>query len=281
MTTDVRPIVNADLLRCLPSRLTDRDRYIVRLLGEHTVLTSQQIADIGFTSQRVAERRMEQLYRLRVVDRVRPIWRPGSAPYHWLLDEAGAAVVAAERGAEVSELGWNRRRVLASIMSGQRLAHLVGVNGFFTALIRSARGSGGNQRLAKWWSERRCARHWRHLVEPDGFGVWVDGSTRLSFLLEYDCGTERPGSRLAAKLPGYARLAAADSSDLRWWLLFRFPGRQREENMRRALAGAAVPVATAVLVPGETPAGPAWLPLAWPSSARRLTLGELGGATPR
>jgi hypothetical protein len=273
MTADPRPIVNADLLRTLPGRLTDRDRYIIRLLGEHTVLTSNQIGDIGFTNQRVAERRMQQLYRLRVVDRVRPIWRPGTAPYHWLLDEAGAVVLAADRGIQVRDLGWNRRRVLDSIMSGQRLAHLVGVNGFFTALIRTARGSDSQQRLAKWWSERRCAAQWRGVVEPDGFGVWIDGRARVPFLLEFDCGTERPGTRLAAKLPGYARLAAADAT--RWWLLFRFPGRQREENMRRALAGAAVPVATTSPAAGETPAGPVWLPLTWPSSARRVTLGAL------
>lgn len=279
MTADVRPIVNADLLRALPSRLTDRDRYIVRLLGAHTVLTSAHICDVGFSNQRVAERRMQQLYRLRLVDRVRPIWRPGSSPYHWLLDEAGAAVLAAERGIEVSELSWNRRRVLASVMGGQRLAHLVGVNGFFTALIRSARTSGGQQRLAKWWSERRCIAEWGKLVEPDGFGVWTDGSQAVTFLLEFDCGTERPGSRLAAKLPGYAKLAAADTT--RWWLLFRFPGPQREANMRRALADAAVPVATAVLAPGETPAGPIWLPLTLPSSAPRLRLGALASELPQ
>ena len=62
------------------------------------------------------------LYELRVVDRFRPQrWR-GSAPYHWVLDAAGAAVIAAEREVDVATLTWRRDRPLA-LQASTSLAH--------------------------------------------------------------------------------------------------------------------------------------------------------------
>ena len=78
------------------------------------------------------------------------------------------------------------------------------------------------------------------------------------FLVEYDNGTERL-DRLAAKLDGYARLAAAAGHPN--WVLFTFPGPRREAEARRVLAHPDVPVATAARTPGAAPDGAVWLPV--------------------
>jgi len=89
----------------------------------------------------------------------------------------------------------------------------------------------------------------------------------ISFLLEYDTGTEHLGV-LAGKLDGYYVLAAG----LAWHeqaspvLLFCFGSPRREQAARRALAAsrdaATLRIATTALDPRTTsPAGPVWLPL--------------------
>ena len=254
----------------LAARLTDRDRLILELLAEHRVLTTGQLADATFGSVRRSEARLAQLHDLGLLDRFRPRAVSGSAPYHWILATLGAAVVAANRGSDVADLGWRADRALA-VARSQHLAHLVGVNGVFTALLRAAR-TNPRYALPEWWSERRCAAEWGELVRPDGYGLWIDDTARVPFLLEYDTGSE-PLGRLAAKLPGYADLATATGRPS--WLLFVFPTSRREADSRRALAGSAVPVATGAQ--GATaqhwdPAGPTWLPL---PGDRRLRLAEL------
>jgi hypothetical protein len=60
------------------------------------------------------------------------------------------------KGASLSELDW-RKGLLIDLAASQRLAHLVGSNGVFTALIRSARrrpgarGGAGRRLLASLW----------------------------------------------------------------------------------------------------------------------------------
>jgi hypothetical protein len=252
--------VDDRLLLSLPARLTDRDRLLIRLLAEHQVLTTPQITDIGFCSQRRTESRLAQLYHLRVLDRFRPLTRTGSAPFHWLLDEAGAAVLAAEQGRTASEVGWRRDKTQA-LRTNQHLRHLVGTNGVFTALIRTARGH-PDRALALWWPERRCAAEWGEVVRPDGYGIWQESGRRVGLLLEYDRGTEALG-RLAGKLGGYTELLAAAGAPTP--VLFVFLTADREAQARRVLTAeasrAAVPVATSVLTPGQSAADQVWLPL--------------------
>jgi hypothetical protein len=256
-------------LRALAGRMTERDRLVCRLLFEHRVLTTRQVADVGFGHLRKAQERLVVLYRFEVVDRFRPRSWAGTGPYHFTLGPAGAAVVAAERGVEVAALGW-RRDAAAGLATSQQLGHLVGVNGFFTALVRSAR-QGRASRLAVWWSERRCAAAWGEVARPDGYGVWAEASQRVPFLLEYDNGTERL-ARLAAKLAGYAELARAAGHPT--WVLFRFPSAGREAAARRVLAHADVAVATAVLAPGAAPDAAVWLAVG--DTGPRCRLGALG-----
>lgn len=250
-------------------RLTQRDRTICRLLYEHRVLTTSQIADVGFASLRKAQERMALLHRLEVADHFRPRSWAGTGPYHHTLGPAGAAVIAAERGVEVRDLPW-RRDAATALAASQRLGHLVATNGFFTALLRTCRRHPGSE-LAEWWSEQRCAAVWGKVVRPDGYGVWVEDDRRLPFLLEYDCGTERL-ARLEAKLPGYARLARAAKHPT--WVLFCFTSPAREAAARKVLRHPAVPVATAVVERGATPDGPLWLALSDSGRRRLVDLGH-------
>jgi hypothetical protein len=262
-----RPRVDDRHLLRVVSHLTERDRVLVRLLFDHRVLTSLQVCDVAFLSVRRAEARLHALYELRVVDRFRPHQYPGSAPYHWVLDQAGAAVIAAERGVDVKELLWRHERAMA-LQDSLGLRHRVGCNGFFTALLREARGA-SDGRLGTWWSASYCAAQWGELARPDGYGVWLEGGARVPFILEYDRGTES-GPRLAEKLPGYRRLLSVAVCPT--WLLFRFESTRREVEARRALVEAPLTTATAVLARGSSPTGAIWLPL---HSSKRLRLAEL------
>jgi hypothetical protein len=221
--------IDARLLAVV-GRLTERDRTICRLLDDHRVLTTPQVADVGFTGERRARMRLAELYALDIVDRFRPQSWGSPAPFHWVLGPLGAALVAAETGVDLSDLSW-RRTLAHDLAASQRLAHLVGLNGFFTGLLRSARTR---------------------------YGIWTEHGTALPFLVEYDNGTE-PLDRLAAKLSGYARLAAAAGHPN--WVLFSFPSPRRERDARRVLDHPGVPVATAWRAPGTVADAAIWLPV--------------------
>lgn len=256
------------------SRITERDRQLCRLLLDHQVLTTHQIQQICFTSQRRTELRLGQLRQLRVLDRFRPLVARGSAPQHWVLDSLGAVLLAAERGVQVSELSWRRDKTIAVANSAQ-LPHLVGTNGLFCSLLAAARHQPDRQ-LALWWPARRCAARWGSFARPDGYGVWVENDRRVAFLLEHDRGSE-PAGRLADKVERYARLFAVTEEQV--WVLFDFPGPGREAQARRALARPGVPVATAVVAAGQSAADAVWLPIETGGQAqpggRRLRLAEL------
>jgi hypothetical protein len=250
----------------LAGRLTDRDRMLCRLLHEHRVLTTGQLADLAFPNTDTAEHRLVILHRLGIVDRFRPHRRHGSAPYHYVLGPTGAVLLAAEQGITVSQLGWRRDRVLG-LATSQHLAHLVGVNGFFSALARAARRQPGAV-LVAWWPAQRCAARWGSLIRPDAYGRWrQQGVGEVDFFLEYDRGTE-PTARLAAKLTGYADLAQV--TGIATLLLVWLPTPAREAAARRVLLHPAVRVATAA---PRTPQGPAeavWLPVGGDGPRRPL-----------
>jgi len=246
-------------------RITERDRQLCRLLEDHRVLTTAQVADIGFSGERRARTRLSELYALDVLERFRPRNGANLASTHWVLGPLGAALVAAEAGVDVAELDW-RHGLVRDLAASQRLAHLVGVNGFFSALLRSAR-TRFDCRLEEWWSERRCGREWGEVVRPDGYGVWCEDGASTPFLLEHDNGTERL-ARLANKLEGYANLAVAAGHPN--WVLFTFPTPRRELEARRVLVHEGVPVATAARTPDFAPDKALWLPIGNPGPRRSL-----------
>jgi Replication-relaxation len=274
-----------ELLAALAGRLTARDRWLLRMLHEHRVLTTPQITQLAFGTTRAATMRMLTLHRFRAVDRFRPLIPVGSAPLHFVLGEAGAQVLAAEDALTPAQLGYRRDRALATALSPQ-LAHTTGVNGFFTALAACARR--GHGELSCWWPERRCAALWGDLARPDGYGRWREpahgGVAEADFFLEYDTGSEDL-PRLVAKLAGYRMLAAR--TGIVTPVLFWLPSPRREAALRTRLTDdssggmiPAVPVATATpaLTSPEGPAGAVWLPAGRAGPRRRLA--QLGAAWP-
>jgi hypothetical protein len=260
------------------------------------VLTSHQITALAFPSFRSGRMRLRELYLWGVVDRFQPFVTVGTAPMHYVLAPAGAAVLAAENGLDAKELGYRHDRVFG-VAHSLRLAHTIGVNEWFTALVDRARYPHASEQaeLVAWWSETRCARHFGDLIKPDGYGRWRSsgqhGDRQVEWFLEYDFGTE-PLSKVAGKLAGYDALAQATgiTTPLLVWL----PTSRREAAARRLLAKAwrelddprSVPVATAaaeLLNPDATHPSPAdeiWLPLHAAAGASRRALSRLPDTWP-
>ncbi|PKV98923.1 replication-relaxation family protein [Nocardia fluminea] len=279
-------------ITALVARLTERDRWILRMLHEHRVLTTKQLGPLAFPTPAIALRRLRLLHSYGVLERFRPLRARGSAPVHWVLAPAGAAVLAAEAGISVRELGYNHQRALA-VAHSLHLAHTVGVAEWFTALIAHApRDQQGNQaQVQAWWSQTRCQRLWGDLARPDAFGRYAHPETTLDFFLEYDLASTTL-TRVAAKLHGYGELAR--TTGVITPVLLWVPTAQREANARAALRRTwerlpdpeAVPVATAAaeLLPENPEASPAeqvWLPLDTDSDADRRCLHELSARWPR
>lgn len=60
------------------AHLTDRDRELIRLVGRHRVLTTDQLAALAFGSITTARHRLAVLVRLGLLRRFRPRREPGS-----------------------------------------------------------------------------------------------------------------------------------------------------------------------------------------------------------
>ncbi|WP_406601774.1 replication-relaxation family protein [Lentzea sokolovensis] len=270
----------------LAGRLTVRDRWLARMLHEHKVFTTSQIVELCYPTMRAANHRLLDLFKWRVVDRFQPFVSSGTAPMHYVLDVAGAVALAYEDGLDPRQLGYRHEDAIG-IAHSLRLAHTVGVNGFFTALVALSRQSDARGRLTAWWSELRCGRLFGDMVRPDAYGRWHEDGQQVEFFLEFDFGTEDLG-RLASKLYGYEKLATATgiTTPVLVWL----PSNRRETSARRALADALlqldrpalVPVATSAadltgVADASSPAVRRWLPVV-DKSARahgRLRLAEL------
>src|SRR5579859_7808208 len=255
--------------------LTERDRHLVRLVGQHRVLTTDQLCALGFGNIITARHRLGVLVRIGVLRRFRPRREVGSAPWHYLLGPVGAALLGAEDRNERKWVPQVRADRQLALERSQRLAHMVGRNWFFVSLAAHARAGCGE--LRAWLNEAEAAAYGRdglplrlfdtRLPNPDGVGTWAEGGREVTFLLEFDTGTEHL-PRLAGKLEDYGRLAAglAEVEQVCPPLLFCFPGPRREQAARRELSACqdapALRVATAALDPRVTcPAGAVWLPL--------------------
>lgn len=249
----------------IASRLTARDRWITRVLAEHRVLPSPQIAEIAFPSRRAANHRLHKLYTWRVVDRFQPYIARGRAPMCYVLDTAGANVLCDEDGLNPKDLKFRPERSVG-IAYSLRLQHLLGVNSFFVVLTATALA--GKGQLTAWWSENRCARHFGDHVRPDGYGRWRAAEHEIEFFLEWDTGSYAL-PRFASKLDGYTSLTAA--THIITPLLCVFASAARESNARRQLVehqratnSQQLPIATTTtqhLRTAGSPADQVWLPL--------------------
>ncbi|MFE0178046.1 replication-relaxation family protein [Streptomyces sp. NPDC059002] len=276
-TTRPRPARDGDVA-ALARRLTGRDLWLARMLHEHRVLTTHQIARLAYTSARSAQRRLRTLHEHAVLDSFRPLTASGSAPEHYTLGPVGAALLAAHAGLDPTALGW-RPTTTGRIAYSPSLGHDLGVNELLTHLAartHTASGSG----LALWLSERSAARRWGDIIRPDAYAHWRDGDPLLPFFLEYDTGSQPP-ARVEAKLTGYAAFIAATGS--RPALLLHTRTASRDQTLRRRLAAAAreldLQVATSSADFTTTdPWGPWWAPLE--PTAHRTTLTGLAAHWP-
>jgi hypothetical protein len=267
-----RPRTHHSKLQSVAAAITQRDQRICADLYEHRVLTTFQLFELHFPSYVRARRRLLELHRLGVIWRTRPRKRPGSLPWHYLLDELGVLVVAESRGVDANELRFRFERALGMVDS-PKLGHLRETNGFFTRLAYTCRSDQGGYRLGLWLGERTCAKRWDGLVRPDGLGRLEGPEASVSFALELDRGTESR-DRLEGKLERYLLISSVpDSPEV---VLFCFPSHEREQSARQVLHRAGLPVATSTMERhlGD-PLGQVWRPL---GSDRRARLTDLGSA---
>lgn len=257
----------------LAQRITPRDRWLLAMLHEHRVLTSEQILRLAFSTTRTGTRRtcqlrLQKLFLWSVLDRFRPLLTVGSAPLHHVLGSVGIHLLANQHELEPKRLGYRDNTGL-DVASTLFLDHTVGIADWFTDLIVSARDAAEPREVTAWWSEKRCAAHFGDLVRPDAYGRISAGSHSVrttEFFLEYDNGTENP-ARLGRKLHGYHQLAR--STGIASPVLFWFVNPGREPAARHHLARAhqgldqpdLVPVATATPASGSDPFAPSWLAL--------------------
>ena len=269
------------------AHLTTRDRWLARILSEHRTLTSPQIAAMAFGSRRSANHRLQKLYTWRVLDRFQPYIGRGRAPMSYVLDTTGAHVLAHEDGLDPTDLRFRPERSVG-IAHSLRLAHLMGVNSFFTALMADAltdtnTNTNTDRAVTAWWSEARCTRHFGDHVRPDGYGRWTEAGREIEWFLEWDTGSYQL-SRFVAKLPGYTSLAT--TTRIVTPLLAVFATAAREAHARRHLAEHLrtdpqrheLPIATTTaehLQTAGSPANQVWLPLGQTEAGRQQLINLL------
>lgn len=257
-------------------RLMPRDRWLLDLLHQHEVFTTEQVAALAFDHVHTARNRLVLLRQRGVLARFRDAVRPGSQSWRWTLDLVGATYNALRNGDSRPSAAAIRQRI-DSLATRPSLGHLLGVNGFFVDLASHARTAPG-ARLDVWWSERRCRAVGGDLVRPDAHGRWTEQGNSLGFWLEYDLATEKRHI-VAAKVDGYASLH--DATGLGHTALFWMSSPGREASLRHVLAqhpavtSGRLYVATAGGGGTQHPAGPVWAPLGTADSTRRVRLADL------
>ena len=140
-------------LLAAPAHLTDRDRELVRLVGEHRVLTTGQLTVLGFANLTTARHRLSALVRLGLLRRFRPHPPIGSAPWHYVLGPLGATLLGVEDRDERKWAPQVRADRQRGLERSPRLSHMTGRNQFFVALVAHARQACG----AHFFSSRSSA----------------------------------------------------------------------------------------------------------------------------
>lgn len=226
----------------LASHVTERDRRIAVDCYEHHVLTTDQISRLYFPKPRGATARLQTLYDLRVLDRFRPSRKrgEGTLPYHWVLDEGGALLVADHKGIEQGQLHYSRADAL-NLAASRNLTHHVEGNEFFVRLAVESSAAGGA--LSEWYGVRTLARLLGGVAVPDGYGVLnLPDHDPLHLLLELDRGTE--SSRvLQKKATSYAEILPHSTlRDLRPLVIFAVPSDRRAQTASSAVSHSGAPV---------------------------------------
>jgi hypothetical protein len=272
------------------TRLTDRDRRILALVGEHKVLTTEQLAVLEYGSKTRAQHRLRELHGLDVLWRFRfPRIAGGSYPWHYALGYTGARLIAAQKAVRPPRPAEHQQH-LERLVESPKLRHQLGVNDFFVALAYYARQhershpiQGHILGLDTWRSEGWITDFHDRLVRPDGFGCWAERNRLTRFYLEYDTGTETL-DRVAAKLEDYHHAQQRATYPEFGVVLFTVATARRETGLRAALARSlihlddSVAMATTARDYGhpDGPAGPVWASLTdQPDAMRGVRLPDL------
>lgn len=109
------------------SHLTDRDADICLDIYEHRFLTTPQIFQLHFSSYPRARVRAKELFVLGILNRFRPPQRPGSSPWHYVLDRLGAEIVSGLRDVEADKLYFRKNRP-SNLLKSPRLRHMRDLN---------------------------------------------------------------------------------------------------------------------------------------------------------
>jgi hypothetical protein len=231
--------VGAERVFELARHLTVRDREVALCLCDQQLLTTEQLTLLFFSSKRRAQDRLLFLYRQRVLDRFYPPsqFGAGKPQAHWLLDDAGAHLVAASLDIDRRHLPWQRRE---DWYSHPQLAHRLAVNSFVTDLI-TATLDDPTLGVVSWFGTREAAarlgERMRATVRPDGELTLLTPAGPVDLLLEWDRGTETL-DRLDEKLRRYRmceyKLKYEDDEPRS--ILFVLPGPRRSENVRELCA---------------------------------------------
>jgi hypothetical protein len=237
--------ITASHLATLGSRLTGRDRQIALDCYDHRVLTTEQLMRLHFGGLRTTTLRLGTLYQLRVLDRFRPPRRlpgTGTNPYHWILDEGGAHVVAAQRDMERRRLRWQHSDAV-NIAQSSKLRHHIEINEFFSLLAVEAQLRHGG--LHEWYGERVTSTLFKGVV-PDGYGVIkLPHRPPTHLLFELDRGTE-PAHRLHEKAVLYAKqLPQSALHEHDAFVLLAVPTATRAKLAREAVADTGAPITVA------------------------------------
>ena len=209
-------------------------------------MRTDQLTRLHFTGTRTATERLLLLYELRVLDRFRPRAKrgKGSLPYHWVLDEAGALIVADHKGLDRSQLHYTHEDAMR-IAASRNLDHHVQANEFFTRLAVDANRACGA--LSEWYGVRTLAHLFAGVIVPDGYGVLTMPSRPpLHILLEFDRGTER-SQILREKAKAYADILPHSSlSKHNPLVIVAVPSARRAQTVATATANTRAPIAVTV-----------------------------------
>jgi hypothetical protein len=239
------------------SNLIQRDMDICLDIFDHRFLTTTQVSQLHFPSHSRARVRLHQLYLLGILNRFRPPKRPGSWPWHYVLDKLGADIVSDMRDIDAHRLYFHKNRQ-ANLLNSVRLNHMRDINEFFCRLIYASRQK-KDFVVTNWLGETASAALCQRIVRPDGVATIERHSGNVDFFFELDRGTE-DSTRLRSKMIDYDEVAI--SAHLPKLLLFCFPSSRRERFAREALQSTRLTVATSVFDWHlDRPLDQIWLPL--------------------
>lgn len=194
--------------------LPARDRAVLRLLYRMEAATARQLTCLAYRRERKAQHRLQQLYRLRLTERV-PVATDhrGTPPYAYRLTYHVR-----------QRLGYRTDRPQLS----SRLRHLLDSHDVVCALAQPIPDAPDGPMQA-WLTDPMAGRILGSSVEPDGVVILQLRARSAVVCIELDEGTEHHPV-IIDKLERYvAQLRDRNG----WHLLFVVPGRERLIRVRR------------------------------------------------